>query len=203
MMRSRGTGRAWSGSSPGPIPPAFTTKCACHDPGIDSKGEGFSTAWAEKAVVTTRTGTRRRSSYNLQMHATIRAGTAGDLDAVLRLWRLAEVEPSHTDNLGSLQQLVAFDPGALLVAEAGDALVGSVIAGWDGWRGSIYRLAVAPDHRRRGLAGELVNAAAARLRAAGATRLQAIVVENDDGATGFWNASSWDRQVQRVRFVNG
>ncbi|HTT90075.1 MAG TPA: GNAT family N-acetyltransferase [Acidimicrobiales bacterium] len=137
------------------------------------------------------------------MHATIRAGTAGDLDAVLRLWRLAEVEPSHTDNLGSLQQLVAFDPGALLVAEAGDALVGSVIAGWDGWRGSIYRLAVAPDHRRRGLAGELVDAAAARLRAAGATRLQAIVVQNDDGAIGFWNASGWDRQGQRVRFVKG
>ena len=40
MMWSRGAWRAWSGSSAGPIPPAFTTKCACPDPGTDSKGEG-------------------------------------------------------------------------------------------------------------------------------------------------------------------
>jgi ribosomal protein S18 acetylase RimI-like enzyme len=137
------------------------------------------------------------------MRATIRNGTAGDLDAVLKLWQVADAEPTHTDDIGSLQRLLAFNPEALLVAQAGDELVGSVIAGWDGWRGSIYRLAVAPQHRRRGLARQLVQAAVTRLRAAGAVRLQAIVVETDDRAVAFWSATGWDRQVQRVRFVNG
>jgi ribosomal protein S18 acetylase RimI-like enzyme len=135
--------------------------------------------------------------------ATIRLGKVDDLDAVLNLWQIADAEPTHTDDLHSLQQLLSFDPGALLVADAGDDLVGSVIGAWDGWRGSIYRLAVAPDHRRRGVAGELVQAAVARLRRAGAVRLQAIVVEDDDRAMGFWGDVGWERQIQRVRFVNG
>jgi ribosomal protein S18 acetylase RimI-like enzyme len=141
--------------------------------------------------------------YDLQMEVVIRPGTEDDLHAVLKLWQVAETEPTHTDDLASLQQLVASDPEALLVAQAGDDLVGSVIAGWDGWRGSIYRLAVAPAHRRRGLAGELVRAAVTRLGQAGAVRLQAIVVENDDRAMGFWSNSGWVRQAQRVRFVKG
>ena len=103
----------------------------------------------------------------------------------------------------SLGRLITFDPSALLVAEIGDDLVGSVIAGWDGWRGSIYRLAVAPEYRRRGLARDLLGAAVARLREAGAVRLQAIVAEDDGRATGFWDSSGWERQVARARFVNG
>jgi ribosomal protein S18 acetylase RimI-like enzyme len=137
------------------------------------------------------------------MAVAIRPGKVEDLEAVLQLWRLAEAEPTHTDDLRSLEQLLAADPDALLVAHAGRGLVGTVIAGWDGWRGSVYRLAVAPSHRRRGLAGELVQAAVACLRMAGAVRLQAIVVETDDRAMAFWGSTDWERQIQRVRFVNG
>ncbi|MET0421790.1 MAG: GNAT family N-acetyltransferase, partial [Acidimicrobiia bacterium] len=77
------------------------------------------------------------------------------------------------------------------------------IAAWDGWRGSIYRLVVAPDVRRRRLGVRLVKAAEARLSAVGATRLQAIVVEHDDQATAFWRSTGWERQLERLRFVCG
>jgi ribosomal protein S18 acetylase RimI-like enzyme len=137
------------------------------------------------------------------MHATIRSGTVDDLDEVLKLWQIAQAEPTHTDDLRSLRQLLSFNPGALLIAQAGDDLAGSVMAAWDGWRGSIYRLAVAPDHRRRGLGRQLVQAAKGRLEAAGASRLQAVVVESDERAVGFWSGIGWERQAQRVRFVNG
>ena len=42
-----------------------------------------------------------------------------------------------------------------MVAESDQQIVGTVIAGWDGWRGSIYRLVVAPSHRRAGLGRRL------------------------------------------------
>jgi GNAT superfamily N-acetyltransferase len=104
---------------------------------------------------------------------TIRVASEGDISAVLALWTLAEVEPGQTDDQASLRRLIDRDPGALLVAQAaGGALAGSVIAGWDGWRGSIYRLAVAPAHRRRGVARRLLAAAEERLAALGAVRLQ-------------------------------
>ncbi len=60
--------------------------------------------------------------------------------------------------------LLERDPSALLVAELGDQLVGSVIAGWDGWRGHLYRLAVHPDRSREGVGRALLVAAESRLR---------------------------------------
>ncbi len=131
----------------------------------------------------------------------IRPTEATDSADVLSLWRDAGAEPGHTDDAESIDQLMGHDPGAMIVAEANGRIVGSVIAGWDGWRGSIYRLAVAPSYRRQGLGRELLRAAESRLRARGATRLQAIVVESDPRAKSFWRASGWDEQVERLRFV--
>jgi ribosomal protein S18 acetylase RimI-like enzyme len=134
---------------------------------------------------------------------TIRPGTAADVPAVLDLWQAADAEPTHTDDLASLTQLIAHDPAALLLAEDGGTVVGSVIAGWDGWRGSIYRLVVAPGHRREGLGRHLLAAAEERLQDAGTVRAQAIVVEIDAQATSFWKASGWEQQAERLRFVKG
>ncbi len=133
----------------------------------------------------------------------LRSAGMDDIDAVLALWRQADAEPTHTDDRQSLQGLIAHQPGAMIVADAGRQVVGSVIAGWDGWRGSIYRLVVAPAHRRTGLGGQLVAEAERRLSAMGAIRLQAIVVETDGRATGFWKNSGWEQQSARLRFVKG
>lgn len=122
---------------------------------------------------------------------------------MLALWREAGAEPTHTDDLVSLGRLLGRDPASLIVAEAHDKLVGSVIAAWDGWRGSVYRLVVAPSHRRRGLGRELIRAAEDRLAAAGSTRMQAIVVGTDSRAVAFWRASGWEEQAERQRFVKG
>jgi ribosomal protein S18 acetylase RimI-like enzyme len=132
---------------------------------------------------------------------TLRTARADEIPAVLRLWDEATVEPTRTDNADSLGHLLDHDPGALIVADDDGALVGSVMATFDGWRGSIYRLAVAPARRRTGLGRQLLEAAEGRLAGLGATRLQAIVVETDDRATGFWRATGWQQQVERLRFV--
>jgi ribosomal protein S18 acetylase RimI-like enzyme len=137
------------------------------------------------------------------MNWDIRAGRLTDVESVLQLWAEAEAEPTHTDDKESLDLLLEQDPLALIVAEDSRSIVGSVIAGWDGWRGSIYRLVVARSHQRLGLGSQLLHEAEARLTAEGAVRSQAIVVETDPIAMGFWRASGWEQQVQRVRFVRG
>jgi ribosomal protein S18 acetylase RimI-like enzyme len=135
--------------------------------------------------------------------ASLRVATRADAPAVLALWREAEAEPSHTDDLESVRRLLVRDPASLIVAETNDKLVGSVIAAWDGWRGSIYRLVVAPSHRRRGLGRELVRVAEERLTAAGSVRMQAVVVETDPQTVAFWRANGWEEQAERLRFVKG
>ena len=136
------------------------------------------------------------------MQTEIRPATADDIAEVLAFWREA-AQATSTDTTEVLASLVRRDPGALMVAEADGRIVGTVIAGWDGWRGSIYRLAVGPDQRRSGLGQALLRAAEDRLAGLGAQRLHAIVVESNDVAVAFWTASDWEHQAGQLRFAKG
>jgi ribosomal protein S18 acetylase RimI-like enzyme len=123
---------------------------------------------------------------------------------VLALWERAGAIPSPTDTLEEVTRLVRDHADYLLVAIQHGAVVGSVIAGWDGWRGNIYRLAVAPEARRRGLARRLVQDAARALRANGARRISALVERHEAHAVGFWDAladSGWRRDERMLRYV--
>lgn len=131
----------------------------------------------------------------------IRCGTHDDLDAVLDLWRLSDTLPTVTDGIEPLHGLLAADPQALLVAEARGEVVGSLIAAWNGWRGSFYRLAVRPDQRRHGLATFLLREGERHLRQCGAVRLDAIVTADEVAAISFWNAVGYELQDDRSRFV--
>ncbi len=134
-------------------------------------------------------------------HWKIRIAIADDIASVLDLWAAAGSLPSVTDSPDGLARLLAADPQALLVAELDGVLAGSLIAAWDGWRGSFYRLTVSPEHRRKGLATMLLREGERRLRERGAVRLTAIVVDDEAGAMSFWKATGYARQRDRVRFV--
>jgi len=131
----------------------------------------------------------------------LRSGRVDDSASIVSFWRESEAEPTTTDDPERIEHLIATDPDAVIVAEDLGRMVGTVIAGWDGWRGAIYRLAVAPDCRGQGIGRLLVDEAVRRLDAAGATRLSAIVVNDDDTAMEFWRAVGWDLQSARSRFV--
>jgi ribosomal protein S18 acetylase RimI-like enzyme len=130
----------------------------------------------------------------------IRTAGLEDTPAVLDFWRDVTA-PTTTDDADGIAALLAHDPGALLVAESSGRIVGTVIAAWDGWRGSVYRIAVASQYRREGLARRLLDEAEQRLRSLGARRMHAIVVETDERAVGFWRASDWEHQTSQLRFT--
>jgi ribosomal protein S18 acetylase RimI-like enzyme len=131
----------------------------------------------------------------------LRTATEEDIASVLGLWAAADSPPSVSDSPEGLARLLAADPQALLVAELDGVLAGSLIAAWDGWRGSFYRLAVSPEHRRKGLATMLLREGERRLRELGAVRLTAIVAADEAGAMAFWQAAGYERQQLRARFV--
>ena len=133
--------------------------------------------------------------------ATIRPARSDEVEQVLALWREADATPSPTDNREEILKLLAEPAAVLLVAEAEGRLVGTVIGGWDGWRGNIYRLAVSPTCRRRGLARALVAEADRLLYRMGARRITALVEGDHPWATDFWNslAASGYRHDERMR----
>ena len=123
----------------------------------------------------------------------VRPGQVEDASAVLDLWALARSEHATTqDRASDLERLITETPSALFVAENGEGvLVGVLIAGWDGWRGNMYRLAVHPDHRRQGIARMLLDAGEAHLRGLGGRRVTALVAHDDAVAAGFWDAAGY------------
>lgn len=124
--------------------------------------------------------------------------------AVLALWARAGAIPSPTDTLEELRRLVQAHGDGFLVAIQQGAIVGSVIGGWDGWRGNIYRLAVAPEARRHGLARRLVHEAERVLTTKGARRLSALVERHEAHAVGFWDALAergWQRDERMTRYI--
>lgn len=121
---------------------------------------------------------------------------------MLELWARARSPHATTpDNPEALSRLLDRDPGSLLVAELDGQLAGVVIAAFDGWRGSLYRLAVDPSSRRRGVGTELVREAERRLGAAGARRISAIVGEGDEPAIAIWAATGFEQDGATTRFV--
>ena len=96
--------------------------------------------------------------------------------------------------------MIAREGTWLLAAEEDGRIVGTLIAAWDGWRGNLYRLAVLPDGRRRGIATALVRAGEEHLHALGARRLAAIVLQ-DGNAGAFWAAAGYEHQAAARRFT--
>jgi ribosomal protein S18 acetylase RimI-like enzyme len=132
----------------------------------------------------------------------VRAARSEDIPAVLELWGVARTRAAVTpDTRDAVELLLEAAPDGFLVAETDGQIVGVLVAGWDGWRGNMYRLAVLPAWRRHGIARELVDAGHARLRAKGARRVTALVGNEDDPAKALWEAVGYEFDEDVCRFV--
>jgi ribosomal protein S18 acetylase RimI-like enzyme len=141
----------------------------------------------------------------MAVETVIRVARDDELSAVLQLWQEAGVTPpSVSDSVEGLTRLIRQPTAFLLVAIDDSRIVGSVIGGWDGWRGNIYRLAVTPAYRRRGIARRLVEEISKTLFAHGAERLSAVVEHQHQWAMDFWDSLSdlgYERDPKFARYI--
>jgi ribosomal protein S18 acetylase RimI-like enzyme len=76
--------------------------------------------------------------------------------------------------------------GLLLVALESETVVGTVMAGYDGHRGWIYSVAVAPTHRRRGIGKSLMECAERALIERGCVKINLQIMEGNAAVTEFY-----------------
>jgi ribosomal protein S18 acetylase RimI-like enzyme len=132
----------------------------------------------------------------------LRPAGLDESDAVLAFWAEAAEGVSVSDDPAGVRGLIERDPDALIVAvEPGGRIVGSVIAGFDGWRCHLYRLAVAPDRRRQGIGRLLIEAAQQRFVALGGRRADAMVLERNETAHRAWASAGYRREEHWRRWI--
>ncbi|SKB10308.1 GNAT family N-acetyltransferase [Aeromicrobium choanae] len=132
----------------------------------------------------------------------LRHACLADVDELLEFWSgSAENASRPQDSEAAVQRLLVRDPAAVIVAELDDRIVGTVIAGWDGWRAHLYRLAVGPEARGRGIARRLMRHAEHRLVDLGATRLDAMVLDGNEAGAAVWRAAGYAPQGEWSRWV--
>ncbi|WP_286958004.1 GNAT family N-acetyltransferase, partial [Arsenicicoccus sp. UBA2120] len=119
----------------------------------------------------------------------------GETNRLLEFWAdSAENAARPQDPAHAVDALLARDPASVVVAELAGQIVGTVIAGWDGWRAHLYRLAVHPRARGRGIARTLLRHAEERFVALGATRLDAMVLDANASGAAVWRAAGYRPQ---------
>lgn len=119
---------------------------------------------------------------------------AADAAAVIALWEACGLTRPWNDPALDFHRAIDGETSTILALRGGDALAASVMVGFDGHRGWIYYLAVAPDRRREGLGRVMMDAAEAWLRAKGAPKLQLMVRGTNEAALGFYEALGLERQ---------
>jgi ribosomal protein S18 acetylase RimI-like enzyme len=120
----------------------------------------------------------------------IRAFTTDDYEAVAAVWDATE--GMSTPTLEEVERKLERDPELFVVAEDGDEVVGVAIGTHDGWRGYVFRLAVAPQRRGEGIGAALVADLERRFAAKGVDRLRVLVHRSNPAARAFWEALGYD-----------
>tara|TARA_R110001606_G_scaffold3223_2_gene13968 strand:- start:1672 stop:2082 length:411 start_codon:yes stop_codon:yes gene_type:complete len=124
----------------------------------------------------------------------IYAAKESDIEDVIRLWRACDLTRPWNDPAADFHQALANETSAILLAHIEGQLVGSVMTGFDGHRGWVYYLAVAPDFRKCGLGRKMMEAAEAWLRKRDAPKIQLMVRDDNEAAIGFYKALGYDVQ---------
>lgn len=128
------------------------------------------------------------------MALVIRTFARRDEDAVVALWRAAGLTRPWNDPHADIARKLAVQPELFLVGELDGEIVASAMAGYDGHRGSVYYLAVSPDHQRRGHARALMAEVERRLEAIGCPKLNLMVRRDNTGVLGFYHQLGYDEQ---------
>ena len=121
----------------------------------------------------------------------IRPFRSTDTEGVVALWEACELVRPWNDPRKDIERKLRVNPDLFLVAVDEDALVGSVMAGYEGHRGWINYLAVDPSRRRLGVGSRLMAEAERLLEQAGCPKINLQVRSENADVIAFYRARGY------------
>lgn len=108
---------------------------------------------------------------------------------VVSLWRAVFAhDPPWNDPRAVIERKLKVQRDLFLVGRSEGRIVATVVAGYDGFRGWVYHLAVEPAHRRRGFGRAMMIEAESRLRSLGCVKINLQIRGSNTGAIDFYRA---------------
>ena len=113
-------------------------------------------------------------------------------DQVMRLWGLVfGYEAPHNAPALVIDKKLAVADDLFFVAVTSGAVVGTIMAGYDGHRAWIYSMAVHPDHRNRAIGSRLLSFVEARLALRGCMKINLQIMEGNEPVRAFYEANGY------------
>src|SRR5262245_21470301 len=118
----------------------------------------------------------------------IRCFRLEDEQAVVALWERCGLTRPWNDPHKDIRRKLQVRPDLFLVGVLDGEVVGTVMVGYDGHRGWINYLAVAPEHRRKGLGRALMAEAEQMLRQSGCPKINLQVRATNQAVIEFYRS---------------
>jgi len=115
-----------------------------------------------------------------------------DEKAVVELWTRCDLVRPWNNPHKDIQRKLKVDPEWFLVGILDGQIIATVMAGYEGHRGWLNYLAVAPEFQRRGFARNIVVEAERILREAGCPKINLQVRTTNKGVIGFYKSVGYD-----------
>ena len=116
----------------------------------------------------------------------IREFLPSDSEALVKLWRECGLLRPWNDPVKDIERKQADRKGWFLVGETGEQLMASAMVGYDGHRGSVYYLAVAPEFQGRGYGAVLMKRVEELLIASGCPKINLMVRAENQQVQAFY-----------------
>jgi ribosomal protein S18 acetylase RimI-like enzyme len=121
------------------------------------------------------------------MMTEIRSFQVSDETVVVQLWKDCTLIVPWNDPLRDIRRKLRVQPELFLVGFVSGELAATVMAGYEGHRGWLNYLAVAPRFRRQGLGRKMVVEAEARLRQMGCPKINIQIRTGNAEVIAFYN----------------
>lgn len=132
---------------------------------------------------------------------TVRAATLDDAERIVQFWHESGASMSPGDSVEQVRRAITNPAALLVVAEAGQEMVGTLLGAFDGWRGNMYRLVVHSSRRREGIGRQLVKRIEQFFAERGARRITVLIEADRPWAVAFWTAVGYPYDPRIVRHV--
>ncbi|HEA66812.1 MAG TPA: GNAT family acetyltransferase [Desulfobacterales bacterium] len=116
-------------------------------------------------------------------------------DQVISLWKeIFGYEADHNAPQLVINKKLEFGDGLFFIALNNQAVVGTIMAGYDGHRGWIYSIAVSPNYQKQGIGSSLLAFAERKFSELGCMKINLQIMEGNEVVENFYLANEYQTE---------